>query len=328
MPDTSHLSQAQKMAVRPLLGWEMFSAHPNGDITIKVGDEMHRFDLMGNEISMAGHEIIKQGNFMPPLKPRQASLSDELTAAVKVTPIKTEKKEYKPAYQSVCQEKPECCAPREIKAAYWDADHTIWDMPGTAASVTGKLKKVDDNTVIELSSSSIYEPYYETTGYQLSETEEKLMLGLSEGEQDFLLKELEKEHGSVIRPKSKEAKKTGEYIRTTIRLDPTFRKTLDELEKRGIHSSIISLNTPGSVKRILKEFGLDTRFKEIRDSYENKGSVFKELNHKFGVCPCNAIFIDDNLSNIDAVADKCGMALQIGKGKDIQSDLEVLKYIK
>jgi FMN phosphatase YigB (HAD superfamily) len=339
MGDTSKFTEAQKKAVESLLGWELFSVHSNGDVTVKVGGEMYRYTKEGVLVDRWGGDRPSISGASYGKHPIQASLSSELTAELKKKPSQPEKKyTSKPApyvpfsSKTICQEEPFCCEPREIKGVFWDADHTIWNMPGTAASVTGPLKKIDDNTVVELSKNPSFghpvkEPEDEA-GYELTEAEEGLLEGLSEKERAFLLLELRKEHGKVSKPAKHDESHPQEYVRTTIKLDPTFRQTLDELEKRGIKSSIISLNTPGSVKRILKEFGLDHRFTEIRDSYENKGKVFKELTRKQGMCTCNGMFVDDNRSNTDPVHEKCGLAIQIGKGKDIEQDIEILKYIK
>jgi FMN phosphatase YigB (HAD superfamily) len=232
---------------------------------------------------------------------------------------------YKPASQikehsyydkTFCQLEPECCKPREIKMVAWDADHTIWNMGVTAAAVTGPLKKIDDDTVVELR-----EPYKQLKLQpkdELEEIEMELTSGLSKQEQSKLL--------GIAEGKQPEATKEQNY-RTVIKLFPTFRKTLDELEKRKIPSVIISLNTPGSVKRILKEFGLLDRFAEVRDSYDNKGKVYNEITRKSGICPCSGIFVDDNMTNIRDVSAKQGMALQIGKSGDIQEPIDIMPYI-
>lgn len=332
MGDETKLTPGQKFAVRYMPDWVFVHQYPNGDVSVRVEkDKYFRFDRAGNLVERwTSNETT---SWTPSYRPVQRSLSDDLTSEIKAKPIKA-KNYYRPvSTKTVCQEKPECCQARNIEAVYWDADHTIWDLNGTAASVTGKLKKVDDNTVVELSQYGTSSKYrYEEEppfGYELSETEEDLLVGLSDTEKDFLMKELEKEHGRVGHHGHKEKpKQKGESIRTTIKLDPTFRETLDELEKRGIKSSIISLNTPGSVKRILAAFGLADRFVEIRDSYEAKSKVFKELTHKQGICPCSGIFVDDARINTEPVAGACALSLQIGQGKDIQKDIEVLKYIK
>ncbi len=348
MQDTSKFTVEQKRAVSRLRDWENFSIHSNGDVTVRAGGKNYRLTKKGVIIDswggLGGETLPKTqselGWGIPQKiekKPTALPIPSKLPPAK--LPVKSSKAEKKYEYKSypsktICQESPECCKPREIKGVFWDADHTIWDMEGTAAAVTGELKKIDDNTVVELSTSGKYsEPYYETKesyGYKLTDTEEKLLEGLSPDEKDFLIEELVKEHGAVSTPVPKPKEKTDgkQSVRTTIKLDPTFRETLSELEKRNIPSSIISLNTPGSVKRILKEFGLDHRFVEIRDSYVNKGNVFKELTKKQGICPCDGMFVDDSSTNTVPVFEKCGMAIQIGKSKDIERTIEIMKYIR
>jgi len=135
----------------------------------------------------------------------------------------------------------------------------------------------------------------------------------------------------VKKPKKKPSPKskthTGQTRRITIKLLPTFRNTLDELDKREIQSSVVSLNAPGSVKRILEVFGLDKRFVEIRDTWNNKGQMFDEIAKNLKVCPCDMMFVDDNLRHIEDVSNKCGLSLQIGKGKDIEKPIQVIDYI-
>ncbi len=113
----------------------------------------------------------------------------------------------------------------------------------------------------------------------------------------------------------------------TIKLLPTFRQTLDELEKRGIKSTIISLNTPGTVKAIVKAFGLAERFTEINDTWENKGNVFDDIAKRQKVCPCNMMFVDNTLSHVEDVSKKCGLSVQIGQGKDVEKPIQILNYI-
>lgn len=347
MNDEARFTEAQRRTVQSFKGWQLFRRYPNEDIVITVGNRFYRINKDGLLVEKWGGGEAPTPPAHPIKKPIRPSLSEELTTGLKTpkptqlplgpqpippistTPIKAEKKyEYKTyPTKTICQEIPECCQPRQIKSVFWDADHTIWDLEGTAASVTGTLKKMDDDTIVELSSRPrIYgteEPY----AYEMSATEEEILKGLSPEERDFLIKELEKEHRVIRKPKAEKLQKA-EHVRTTIKLDPTFRKTLDELDKRNIPSSVISLNTPGSVKRILREFGLESRFAEIRDSYENKGKVFRELALKQHICPCDGLFVDDSRSNTEAVSENCGIALQIGKGKDITQTIDVLKYIK
>lgn len=111
----------------------------------------------------------------------------------------------------------------------------------------------------------------------------------------------------------------------TVTLLPTLRDTLAELKKRGISTSVISLNAPGTVKAILKGFGLDGEFGEIRDSWENKGKVFEEITSSLKVAPWNAIFLDDTLSHIHDVTAKCGLALNVGR--DVEKPADLFRYI-
>lgn len=275
---------------------------------------------------MRGQKSLHMGGKIAKITPQQKKVPIKPTeiTITRTTIKKSQQKEfdwkdtgsYASSYggKTFCQSEPECCKPRDIKIVAWDADHTIWNMPVTAASVTGPLKKIDEDTVVELNDSSINKKMWDTPD-EISELALAITEGLSEEEKTALLGK-----PTEIVPKDK--------IRTTIKLFPTFRNTLDELEKRNIPSVIISLNTPGSVKRILKEFGLEKRFLEIRDSYENKGKVYNEITRKNGICPCSGIFVDDNMSNIRDVSAKQGMALQIGATGDIQEPVEVLKYIK
>jgi len=129
-------------------------------------------------------------------------------------------------------------------------------------------------------------------------------------------------------PEPPPVKKTYKSERITVKLLPTFRDTLSELEKRGIQSSIISLNTPGSVKDIIAAFGMTDRFVDIEDTWKNKGQVFRELTQKNKICPCNAMFVDNTLGHVNDVSKECGLALQIGKGKDVEVPIEILNFIE
>ena len=111
----------------------------------------------------------------------------------------------------------------------------------------------------------------------------------------------------------------------TVKLLPTFRDTLKELKNRGITSSIISLNTPGSVKDLIAAFGLTDHFIEIRDSWENKGHVFEDITKKHKIAPCLSIFVDDTLGNVEDVAKRCAISLHMGR--DITKPLDILHFI-
>ena len=113
-----------------------------------------------------------------------------------------------------------------------------------------------------------------------------------------------------------------------ITLLPTFRDTLVELGDRGITNSIISLNAPGTVKRIVEAFGFADRFIEIKDTWENKGKVFEDITRTHHINPSNAMFVDNMFGHTEEVSKKCGLVLQIGKGKDVEKPIEIFRYIK
>jgi predicted phosphatase len=135
-----------------------------------------------------------------------------------------------------------------------------------------------------------------------------------------------------IKVEKPESKQTEPYHssagnKVTIKLLPTFRDTLKELENRGISTSIISLNTPGSVKDILKAFGLLDKFIQVQDSYENKGKVFYKITADHRINPCTAMFVDDNISNVEDVSREGGLAVVIGKDADVEKPADILNFI-
>ena len=129
-------------------------------------------------------------------------------------------------------------------------------------------------------------------------------------------------------PPKPKAKPKYEPRKITIKLLPTLRDTLNKLQEKGIKMGVISLNTPGSVKRIIDAFGLSDKFVEVQDTWENKGKKFDEITKRHKVCPCNALFVDNMVSHVEDVANKCGLGLVIGKGKDIEVPIEILNYIE
>lgn len=136
--------------------------------------------------------------------------------------------------------------------------------------------------------------------------------------------------GLPVAPSGKPPKEkaTKPYHRepTTVTLLPTFRQALDELEKQGIKSAVISLNGPGTVKYLLQQLGLDKKFVEIQDTWSSKATVFSEMTKRQKIAPCNAIFVDDTMGNVDSVAGKCALALHMGA--DITAPIQVLGYIR
>ena len=114
----------------------------------------------------------------------------------------------------------------------------------------------------------------------------------------------------------------------TITLLPTFRETLQKLNDRKIPVTVISLNAPGTVKRIVDAFGLGDKILEVHDTWENKGEVFAEITKAHKIAPWEALFIDNTASHVDDVSRKCGFGLVIGKGKDVEKPLDIMKFIK
>jgi len=302
--------------------------------------------------------------------------------------------------KTVCQKRPECCEPRHIRAVYWDADGTMWDIepPVIASSIHGRLEKIDDNTVVcheepysygygtEITpkpkapkGGGVYQVWDEETGQwvwghhkkkserwwkhplrfkpsyvsdeewereaaplwpeeeqQVQEIAEELVQSLPESQQRFLEEsgEVETELLQLMppeRPKElppPKEKPKYEPRKITIKLLPTFRDTVRKLNEMGIKQAIISLNTPGSVKRIIGAFGMTGEFVDIMDTWGNKGKVFDELTQKHKVCGCDAMFVDNTLGHVEEVSKKCGLALFIGKGGDIEVPEEVLQFIE
>ena len=114
--------------------------------------------------------------------------------------------------------------------------------------------------------------------------------------------------------------------KVTIKLMPGFRDTLQRLAELDIKSAVISLNSPGSVRRILDAFELSDKFIEIRDTWENKGKVFEDIVTKHKLSPCSSIFVDNASQHVEEVAKKCALSLVFGK--DIHEISEILNYIK
>ena len=114
----------------------------------------------------------------------------------------------------------------------------------------------------------------------------------------------------------------------TITLLPTFRETLQKLNDRGIPVTVISLNAPGTVKRIVDAFGLGDKILEVHDTWENKGEVFAKITKAHKIAPWEALFLDNTDSHVEDVSRKCGFGLVIGKGKDVENPIEIMKFIK
>lgn len=126
--------------------------------------------------------------------------------------------------------------------------------------------------------------------------------------------------------KEKPAAPKPEPRRITIKLKPGFRDTLNKLLDRKIKCSIISLNTEGSVKRILGAFGLERKFVQIDDSWESKDKVFAKQTEKFKVNPCDALFVDNMEYHVEGISKQGALGLVFGK--DIKEIAHILNYIK
>lgn len=245
-------------------------------------------------------------------------------------------------YQTICKRRPELCEPRAVKMVCFDADDTIWEITPhvIASSISGPFKKIDDDTVegtVGGYDRPTYPPIHEgsrkkqSSGYR-SPPKKKGWEWLSSrtpaSPKDEELQLISTELLSSVSASEQLPAPKREPRRVTIKLKSTFRKTLGELDKKGIKSSIISLNTPGTVKRIISAFGLTGRFTDIEDTWQNKGDVFEGITERHKINPCNALFIDDSPSHVKEVSRRGGLALVIGKGGDVQEPIELLKYIR
>lgn len=300
--------------------------------------------------------------------------------------------------KTVCQTRPEMCEPRNIKYVAFDADDTMWNIspPIIASSITGKLTKIDDDTVVA-EGRDYWNPYQKGSekpkkpappyrpetpprkiqissapelDLTISKDEERdidewwktkiapktkevnniakeVVSDLPPGLRDKYMVAIEQVTGKTVEmtrvktekpappvekkppepPPKKEYTTYGSPERITIKLLPTFRETLTRLNEANIPVGVISLNTPGSVKRILEAFGIADRFADIRDSWDNKGKVFDELTAKHKVCPCNGLFLDNTLGHVEDVSKKCGLGLVIGKDDDVEKPIEILKFM-
>lgn len=259
------------------------------------------------------------------------------------------------AYKTMCTKRPECCTPRDIEMVAWDADNTLWYIKpyGIASGITEPLKVIDENTLEvtrypRLESKAKGKPPKETkpSGFRKWRPKREWQM---EFEPEVPTKPAEPIKPTTVTPPLSphlreiitdlypgvefqeypewhpEEKSVREPTRIT--LLPTVRETLEELKKRGISQTIISLNRPGSVKRILEAFGLADYFTEVNDTWDNKGKIFDEAAARHHVCPCNALFVDDQPAMVETVTKKCGLALQIGPSGDIKEPIQVLDYI-
>lgn len=166
---------------------------------------------------------------------------------------------------------------------------------------------------------------------QVKQIEAELTISLTPKERQALEK-MSKVTGKqlTIIPVAKEKKpeKLGGCKPVVIKLLPTLRQTLDELSKQGISMSVISLNSPGSVKDIVEAFGLTDKFIEVRDTWKNKADVFEEITETHKINPAATIFVDNMTSHVQDVSKKCALGLVIGEGRDIEKPIQVMDFIE
>ena len=278
-----------------------------------------------------------------------------------------------------CERKPELCTPRIIKHIAWDADDTIWDIKpyGIASNITGPLRLIDPDTVVEerpaykAPTQQPLAPYSEVQDYKYGHRYgHSFSYPAEEEPEDFFLRQIDKDISkgessetalevnqivtelteeltpaekdklrifsqktnpptkSEIPPKKPGKKKKSAFDEPTkiyIKLMPGYRDLLDRLKKQGVTSSIISLNTKGTVSRILEKFGIADQYLDIRDSWENKGKVFKDQMKNFGYKPQEGMFVDNTQSHVEDVA-KSG-AIPLVYGKDIKDVAQIVNYM-
>jgi beta-phosphoglucomutase-like phosphatase (HAD superfamily) len=213
----------------------------------------------------------------------------------------------------------------EVKNDYWkELDNIISAAQMKAAEITGLKPSAVEEKIEKLKSK---------TGAEVDKIMEELTTDLSQKDKDFLgiAGEVTGKQLSIFEPKPEKKsapEKEPEYeeVKTTIKLMPGFRDTLEKLREKGITNSIISLNNPGSVKRIIKEFGLADDFIQVDDTWGNKGTVFKKQVKDLGINPKKAIFVDNTQGHVEDVS-KAGV-IPLVYGKDIKEVAQVLNYIK
>ncbi len=104
---------------------------------------------------------------------------------------------------------------------------------------------------------------------------------------------------------------------------------IKQLNKRGIVNSICSKNDYDTAKQILTSFGIWDLFVFPQISFQAKGMVISEALKEMGLRDTNALFVDDNVLNLNEalyynpqinviIADKCDNLLDLPelKGKD------------
>ena len=186
-----------------------------------------------------------------------------------------------------CQSYPMKCKPREIKHVVWDADDTIWDIAPYGIA-----------TYCSPPYKKINDETLESDCYRLT-----------------------------TRKENDQVKITKERTHSTIRLKPSLVSTLNELESKGIGSSISSANQPGSVDGILNAFGIKDKFSVIESNWDPKPRQVQRIILKTGVPGEKMMFIDDmahNAIDVNEIHDTLSLVM----GNDIMSPKEILSFIK
>ena len=130
-------------------------------------------------------------------------------------------------------------------------------------------------------------------------------------------------HGPQV-PRGWEEPK-GRPVRVT--LLPGLRETLDRLEEMGIKLGVSSLNTEGSVKGLLAAFGLLDRFTlGVKDNWDPKEKSVRAISEASHIGPCDLLFVDDTMANVEAVSKMSVLSLHMGQ--DIQKIGQLLDFLK
>jgi phosphoglycolate phosphatase len=110
-------------------------------------------------------------------------------------------------------------------------------------------------------------------------------------------------------------------------LKPKMLETLNKLAAMGVGSSIASNNNPGSVERVVQQFGIEDKFTVIESNWMSKSEQVREISAKTGIPGEEMIYVDDNIANAVDVRADLG-TLSLAMGHDIISPEEVLQFIK
>jgi magnesium-dependent phosphatase-1 len=118
-----------------------------------------------------------------------------------------------------------------------------------------------------------------------------------------------------------------------IRLDKEARNVLNELRKRGIHTSLNSINKSREAYEILRVLELDTVFEHSKINFSDKGTNMLKILEDFKkdnvtISPDEVIFIDDVWEfcvEVKRALKGKGVVLQMNK--DISHLSELTKFL-